>query len=64
MYVGPLPVFAWVGVVLWALTIAQVLTGRRILKVNFRYHRVNGYAILVLGLLHGVAGLGFLLAPT
>jgi len=60
MYIGPLPLFAWIGVVVLVLTVAQVLTGRRLLNVNFRYHRVGGYLAVILGIIHGLFGLGFL----
>ncbi len=60
MYIGPLPLFAWIGVVTLVLAVAQVLTGRHILKVNFRYHRVGGYLVVFLGIIHGLFGLGFL----
>jgi hypothetical protein len=32
----------------------QVLTGSRRIKLPFVFHRINGYLILVLGLIHGI----------
>ncbi len=63
MFVGRLPVFAYVGMVVFFLTVLQVLMGRRTIKVNFRYHRINGYVILTLGFLHGLMALAFFLVP-
>ena len=56
-----LPIFAWGGLVVLTLVIIQVLIGAKILKVDFRYHRINGFVILALALIHATAALIFLL---
>ena len=53
-----LPSFGWAGILLFLMIIFQVLTGRGILKVNFRYHRINGWLILALAAIHGFLALG------
>jgi hypothetical protein len=45
-----IPVFAWIGFLLFLMITFQVLTGRRIIKVNLKYHRCNGHAIIVLAI--------------
>jgi hypothetical protein len=61
MYLGPLPVFAWGGIMLLVMTIFQVLVGAKILKIDFRFHKVNGFLILTFGIIHGTLALMFLL---
>ncbi|MDP3998483.1 MAG: hypothetical protein Q8P89_02610 [bacterium] len=56
-----LPFFGWEGIALYLMLIFQVLTGSRILKVNFKYHRINGWLILTLAFLHGFLALGLYL---
>lgn len=56
-----LPLFAWGGMFTFLLIVLQVLIGARIIKVDFRIHRVNGFVILALALLHGTAALSYLL---
>lgn len=53
-----LPGFGWLGILLFLLIIFQVLTGKRILKVNFKYHRIGGGIIFLLALAHGFLALG------
>ncbi len=62
MYLGPLPIFAWGGIVLFFMTLFQVLQGVRIIKVDSKYHRINGYLILIFGMIHGLLGLIYFLA--
>lgn len=56
-----LPIFGWLGILLFLMIIFQVLTGAGLLKVNFKYHRINGWLILLLALLHGFLALGIYL---
>ncbi len=56
-----IPSFGWLGITLFLMIIFQVLTGSRILKVNFKYHRINGWLILSLAFLHGFLALGLYL---
>ncbi len=53
-----LPLNVWLGFVLILQVLFQVLTGRRLLKVDFRYHRINGSLIVFVALLHALIGLG------
>ena len=41
-------IFAALGLLLFLMITFQVLTGRRIIKVNIKYHRYTGHAILIL----------------
>lgn len=54
-----LPLNVWLGFVLIVQIAFQVLTGRRLLKVDFRYHSINGLLILLVALAHALIGLGF-----
>lgn len=53
-----LPLNVWLGFLLFIQVVFQVLTGKRILKVNLKYHRINGVLILLVALLHALIGLG------
>ncbi len=48
------PLTVWLGLVVFTQIVFQVLTGSRRIILPFMYHRVNGYLILVLGLIHGI----------
>jgi hypothetical protein len=61
MYLGPLPLFAWGGILLFVMTTFQVLIGTRVIKVDSKYHRINGFLILAFGLIHGVLALLYFL---
>lgn len=61
MFIGPLPLFAWGGILLLIMTILQVLMGTRVLKLDSRYHRINGHLILIFGMLHGLLGILYFL---
>lgn len=52
-----LEIFAWVGILIFILVVFQVLTGKRIIKVDFKYHRYNGMLILIIGFLKGLVGI-------
>lgn len=56
-----LPLFAWGGMTIFLLIVFQVLVGMKILKVDFKWHRLNGKVILGLAFLHGLAALSYLL---
>ncbi len=49
--------FGWVGVLIFVLLVFQSLTGKRILKVDLKYHRYNGILILSIGFLKGLFGI-------
>jgi hypothetical protein len=50
------PVNVWLGLLLAALVIFQVLVGTRVLKLPFAVHRVNGFVILAVVAIHGFFG--------
>jgi len=52
-----MPLVAWGGLFTLSLVVLQVLMGAKILKVNFKYHRINGYLILGVALVHATAAL-------
>jgi len=52
-----LEIFAWVGIVIFMLLVLQFLTGKRILKVGFKFHRYNGMLIIGIGFLKGLFGI-------
>ena len=52
-----LGIFAWVGILILVLVAFQFLTGKRIIKVGFKYHRYNGILILGIGFLKGLFGI-------
>lgn len=58
-YLG-LPTFAYGGVALGLLVIFQVMIGSRIIKVNFKVHRIMGYLILAGAVFHGIVATLFL----
>jgi hypothetical protein len=56
-----LPLFAWGGMILFILVSIQVLGGLKIIRIPYKTHKANGIVILILGLIHGLAALGYLL---
>ncbi|MGE5371380.1 MAG: hypothetical protein ACM3QZ_05255 [Solirubrobacterales bacterium] len=53
-----LPAHAWGGLLLFLLIAFQVMTGARIVKPDFQWHRKNGYLIMVIALLHAATAIG------
>ncbi len=47
------PIHLWLGMILLLCVIFQVLVAKQILKVPFKWHRIMGYVILLLALIHG-----------
>lgn len=52
------PLHLWLGLILLLLLIFQVLTGKRIIKLPFAYHRGNAMAIIFIAILHAYFGIG------
>ena len=50
------PVNIWLGMALAVLVVLQVLVGARVLKLPFTVHRVNGFVILAIAIVHGFIG--------
>jgi hypothetical protein len=55
-----LPLHFWLGLALFILIVFQVLTGRRVIKLSFNWHRIMGYTILVLAAIHATIASGLL----
>ena len=47
------PIHLWLGMILLLCVIFQILVARQILKIPFKWHRIMGYVILLLALIHG-----------
>ncbi|ATW28205.1 hypothetical protein [Candidatus Formimonas warabiya] len=52
------PLHLWLGIIMIFLLVFQVLTGKRILKLPFVYHRLNAIAIIIIAAVHAFFGLG------
>lgn len=55
-----LPLHFWLGIMLFVMIVFQVLIGRRIIKISFKWHRILGYSVLVLAGIHGTIAAGLL----
>jgi len=58
--VGPLPLFAWLGVAIVALLFWQAATGLRLIKVNFKIHKATGLTAVALAVIHSPLALIYL----
>jgi hypothetical protein len=64
MIIWRMPLFAWLGVLVFLLIITQICLGIAMTKYQknvFKYHRINGFTILLLGITHMTLALLFLL---
>lgn len=52
------PLHLWLGIILFLLVVFQVLTAKKILKVPFKAHRITGYVILIIAIIHGIIAIG------
>ena len=52
------PLHLWLGTLLFILVVFQILVAKKILHVPFKWHRVTGYLILILAMIHGLIGMG------
>jgi len=51
------PLHVWLGIVIYLLLIVQILTGTKMIRIPFWWHRkVIWVAILVIATLHGIYG--------
>jgi len=55
-----IPLHAWLGMKLLLLIILQVAIARGIIKIPFVWHRIFGYVILVIAIIHAIMGLGLM----
>jgi hypothetical protein len=53
-----LPLHLWMGIILLFLIVFQIATAKKLLPVPFRWHRIMGYVILILAMLHGAIAFG------
>lgn len=52
------PINIWEGILLLVLLTFQILSGLRVIKVPFKYHRANGITIFAIALTHAFFGIG------
>ena len=52
------PIHLWLGLILILLLTFQILSGKRIIKIPFSFHRHNAILIVVVALVHAFFGLG------
>lgn len=55
------PLHLWLGILLLILIVLQIAGVTKILPISLRWHRIIGYFIFLLAIIHGVlaAGLNF-----
>lgn len=59
-----MPLFAWLGVLMFILILIQIGLGIAMVKYQknvFGYHRINGFIIIILAIVHMAFALLFLL---
>lgn len=56
-----LPLVVWGGLLTLSLLVIQVLIGYRLIKVDFKYHKVLAIVLIIAALFHGSAALIFVL---
>ena len=52
------PLHLWLGILLLILLVVQIAGARKILPISFRWHRIIGYVILALAIVHGALAAG------
>lgn len=52
------PLHLWLGLLLFLLIVFQILVAKRIVSIPFRWHRIMGYVILLIALIHGSIAIG------
>lgn len=52
------PINVWLGILLMVLVTLQILSGKRLIKLPFSFHRRNGIAIAIVAAVHAFFGLG------
>ncbi|MHC1718659.1 MAG: hypothetical protein AB9883_08450 [Acidaminococcaceae bacterium] len=55
------PLHLWLGILLLILIVLQIAGVSKILPISFKWHRIIGYVIFILAIIHGLlaAGLNF-----
>lgn len=52
------PLHLWLGLILFISIVFQIVVARRLLPIPFRWHRIMGYVILLLAIIHGSIAIG------
>ncbi len=52
------PLHLWLGILLFILIVLQILVGMRLIPIPFKWHKVTGFVILLLALIHGFIAIG------
>lgn len=52
------PLHLWLGIILFFLIVLQIAIAKKLLPIPFKWHRVMGYVILLLVILHGGIAMG------
>ncbi|AFV03446.1 hypothetical protein UNSWDHB_2588 [Dehalobacter sp. UNSWDHB] len=52
------PLHLWLGLLLFLLIVFQILVAKRIVPIPFRWHRIMGYIILLVAIIHGSMAIG------
>ncbi len=53
-----LPLHLWLGMLLLACIAFQIVVAKKLLPIPFKWHRIMGYVILILALIHGFIAIG------
>lgn len=57
-----MPLVAWGGLTVLTVLIIQILIGTRVLKIDFKYHKIIAFVLLGLALIHGLSALIYIFA--
>ncbi len=52
------PIHLWLGILLFILIVFQIAVAKKLIPVPFKWHRIMGFVILLLAMLHGFIGFG------
>lgn len=52
------PLHMWLGILLFILIVFQIAVAKKLIPVSFQWHRIMGYVILLLAMLHGSIAFG------
>ena len=52
------PLHLWLGIILLILIVLQIAGVRKILTISFSWHRIIGYIIFSLAIIHAVLAIG------
>lgn len=52
------PIHLWLGILVLLLIMFEIAVVKKILPISFRWHRMMGYVILLLAIVHGTLAAG------